>query len=214
METLSAVNRQNRFISTAMALCNEVASQWQCERVSIGFLKGRYVQLRAMSHTEDFSRKMKIVQDIESAMEECLDQDCEVLYPPALIGKTPEQISSSKNEPISAGQEVTYISRAAGELSRRHGPLAVLSLPLRQDGEVRAVLTLERQLSPALIGKTPEQISSSKNEPISSPALIGKTTEKIYSSKDKPISAGQLFRTKTTLLKKVNESTAIESAFP
>ncbi len=127
METLSAINRQNRFTSTAMALCNEVASQWRCERVSIGFLKGRYVQLRAMSHTEDFSRKMQIVQDIESAMEECLDQDCEVLYP--------------------ASQEATYISRATGQLSRRHGPLAVLSLPLRQDGEVRAVLTLERPSS-------------------------------------------------------------------
>ncbi|MFB0553135.1 MAG: efflux RND transporter periplasmic adaptor subunit [Phycisphaerae bacterium] len=127
METLSAINRQNRFTSTAMALCNEAASQWQCERVSVGFLKGRYVRLKAMSHTEDFSRKMKIVQDIESVMEECLDQDCEVLYP--------------------ASQEATYISRAAGELSRQHGPLAVLSLPFRQDGEARAVLTLEREPS-------------------------------------------------------------------
>jgi len=127
METLSAINRQNRFTSTAMALCNEAASQWQCERVSVGFLKGRYVRLKAMSHTEDFSRKMKIVQDIESVMEECLDQDCEVLYP--------------------ASQEATYISRAAGELSRQHGPLTVLSLPFRQDGEARAVLTLERESS-------------------------------------------------------------------
>ncbi|MBW7991080.1 MAG: HlyD family efflux transporter periplasmic adaptor subunit [Planctomycetes bacterium] len=127
METLSAINRQKRFLSTVMALCNEAASQWQCERVSIGFLKGRYVRLKAMSHTEDFSRKMQVVQDIESAMEECLDQDCEVLYP--------------------ASQEATYISRAAGELSRGHGPLAVLSVPLRWDGEVRTVLTLERESS-------------------------------------------------------------------
>ncbi len=127
METLSAINRYNRFTSTAMALCNETASQWQCERVSVGFLKGRYVRLKAMSHTEDFSRKMKIVQDIDSAMEECLDQDCEVLYP--------------------ASQEVTYISRAVGELSRQHGPLAVLSVPFRQNGEARAVLTLERESS-------------------------------------------------------------------
>jgi len=125
METLSAINRQNRFTSTAMALCNESASQWQCERVSVGFLKGRYVRLKAMSHTEDFSRKMKIVQDIESVMEECLDQDCEVIYP--------------------ASQEAAYISRSAGELSRQHGPLAVLSLPFRQDGEARAVLSLERE---------------------------------------------------------------------
>ncbi|MHC4482436.1 MAG: efflux RND transporter periplasmic adaptor subunit [Planctomycetota bacterium] len=124
MGTVSAVNQQSRFTSTAMALCNEVAAQWRCERVSIGFLKGRYVQLRAMSHTEDFSRKMKIVQDIESAMEECLDQDCEILYP--------------------ASQEAVYISRAAGELSKHYGALVVLSLPLRRDGEARAVLTLER----------------------------------------------------------------------
>jgi biotin carboxyl carrier protein len=127
METLSAVNRQKRFISTAMALCNEAAAHWQCERVSIGFLKGRYVRVKAMSHTEHFSRKMKVVQDVESAMEECLDQDCEILYP--------------------ASPEVTYISRAAGELSKNHGPLAVLSVPFRWDGEVRAVLTLEREAS-------------------------------------------------------------------
>jgi multidrug resistance efflux pump len=125
METLSAINRQKRFVSTAMALCNEAASQWQCERVNIGFLKGRYVRLKAMSHTEHFSRKMQVVQDIESAMEECLDQDCEILYP--------------------CSQEATYISRAAGELSKNNGPLAVLSVPLRWDGEVRAVMTLERE---------------------------------------------------------------------
>ncbi len=126
MVTLSAVNRQNKFKDTAMAFCNEVASQWQCERVSIGFLKGRYVQLKAMSHTEDFSRKMKVVQDIESVMEECLDQDIEVINP--------------------ASRDSTYISRAADSLSKSYGPLAILSLPLRQDGEVVGVLTLERQI--------------------------------------------------------------------
>ena len=126
MVTLSAVNQQNKFKGTAMAFCNEVASQWQCERVSIGFLKGRYVQLKAMSHTEDFSRKMKVVQDIESVMEECLDQDIEVISP--------------------ASMDSTYINRAADSLSKRYGPLAILSLPLRQDGEVVGVLTLERQI--------------------------------------------------------------------
>jgi GAF domain-containing protein/biotin carboxyl carrier protein len=123
-ETLSAVNQQDKFASAAMAFCNEVASQWQCERVSIGFLKGRYVQLKAMSHTEDFSRKMKVVQDIESVMEECLDQDIEILSP--------------------APKESAYINRAAETLSNRYGPLAILSLPLRKDGKVIAVVTLER----------------------------------------------------------------------
>jgi len=123
-ETLSAVNQQQKFTGAAMAFCNEVATQWQCERVSLGFLKGRYVRLKAMSHTEDFSRKMQVVQDIEAAMEECLDQDVEVLSP--------------------VPQESTYIHRAADILSKRHGPVAVLSLPLRWEGKTIAVVTLER----------------------------------------------------------------------
>jgi len=124
METLAAVNVRDRFAGMAMALANEVAARWQCERVSIGFLKGRYVHVRAMSHTEKFSRKMKLVQDIEAAMEECLDQDVEILYP--------------------APPEATYVSRAARELAKHHGVAMLLSLPLRRAGEATAVLTLER----------------------------------------------------------------------
>jgi len=124
IETVSAVNSSGRFASVGMAFCNEVASKWHCERVSIGFLKGRYVQVKAVSHTEHFSRKMQVIQDIESAMEECLDQDIEILYP--------------------SEQEAVYISRSAGELSRRYGPSAILSLPLRRDGDALAVVTLER----------------------------------------------------------------------
>jgi multidrug resistance efflux pump len=124
METLAAVNVQDRFAGMAMSLANEVAARWQCERVSIGFLKGRYVHVRAMSHTEKFTRKMKLVQDIEAAMEECLDQDVEILYPPP--------------------PQATYVGRAAGELAGHHGAAMVLSLPLRRAGDVTAVLTLER----------------------------------------------------------------------
>ncbi len=60
METLSVINRQEKFAGGAMAFCNEVASQWNCERVSLGFVNGRYVEIKAISHTEEFSRKMKL----------------------------------------------------------------------------------------------------------------------------------------------------------
>ena len=124
METLAATGTHDRFKGLAMALVNEVATRWQAERVSVGFLKGRYVHLKATSHTEKFSRKMQLVQDIEAAMEECLDQDVEVLCP--------------------APQEATYVARASAELARRHGAGQVLSLPLRHGGEPVAVLTVER----------------------------------------------------------------------
>ncbi len=124
MEINAAVNEHDRFVGGAMALCNEVASQMVCDRVSLGFHRGKYVRCRAISHTENFSRKMKIVQDIEAAMEECLDQDVEVAHP--------------------AGPEATCVSRAAAELSQRHGPTTVLSLPLRKGDDVLGVMTCER----------------------------------------------------------------------
>jgi len=124
MELLPAINEHDRFVAAAMALCNEASARWSCDRASVGFLKERYVRLRAMSHTEKFSRRMKLVQDLEAAMEECLDQDMEVLWP--------------------AAPDATYVARATGELAGRYGPIAVVSLPLRRRGEVVAVLTLER----------------------------------------------------------------------
>jgi len=137
METLSAANRQNRFTSVAMSVCNELAAQWQCERVSLGFLKGKYVRVKAISHTENFSRKMRLVQDIEAAMEECLDQDTEVVFP--------------------AFEDATCVSRAAEEFSSEHSRACLLSLPLRHEGGPRAILTLER---PAEKPFSPEQVEA------------------------------------------------------
>ncbi len=125
METLTAINAPARFMAASMALCNELASRWKAERVGVGFLRGRYVRLQALSHTEKITRHMQLVQDIEGAMEECLDQDLEVLYPPT--------------------KDASYVYRAAEKLSSKHGPNALCSLPLRRSGEVVAVLTVERR---------------------------------------------------------------------
>jgi len=124
MDTLAAVNEHNRFTGAAMALCNEMAARWQCERVSVGVLVGRYVQVKGISNTEKFSRKMKLVQDIEAAMEECVDQDLAIVAP--------------------APREASYVSRAGTELARRHGPSSVISLPLRRGGKPVGVVTAER----------------------------------------------------------------------
>lgn len=123
---LSASNDHPRFRAAAISLCNEIATRWRADRVSLGLLSGRYVKLRAMSQTEHISRKMALVGAIESAMEESLDQDIEVLHPvPA---------------------EATLVNRAAQELSSKHGPSAICSLPMRRGGEVIGVITVERPI--------------------------------------------------------------------
>jgi multidrug efflux pump subunit AcrA (membrane-fusion protein) len=138
METLSAINTPAHFMAAAMALCNEMASRWQAERVGLGILKGRYVRLLALSHTEKITRNMQLVQDIEGAMEECLDQDVEIIIPPP--------------------KEASFVYRLSENLSAKHGPSAIISLPLRRErvaikernderfGNVVAVLTVERKV--------------------------------------------------------------------
>jgi len=113
MEVLSASTSPTSFAGSGMALCNEIAARWQAHRVGLGFLKGRYVQVKALSHTEKFSRKMKLVQDVEAAMEECLDQDVEIIFPP--------------------DKESTYAAGPAGNCHRQ-GPSCMLLLPLRRLG--------------------------------------------------------------------------------
>jgi hypothetical protein len=138
METLGSVNAPAHFLAASMALCNELAARWKSERVGIGFLQGRYVRLKALSHTERITRNMQLVQDIEAAMEESLDQDVEIIVPPP--------------------KDASFVYRATDNLSNRHGPSAVVNLPLRRErkhlkernderyGNVVAVLTLERKL--------------------------------------------------------------------
>jgi multidrug resistance efflux pump len=121
---ISVCNQSGHFTSIAMALCNALAEKLRCHRVSLGVLEGRYVRVHAMSRTDTFHREMKLTQDIEAAMEECLDQDLEIIRP--------------------AAADAAYVSRATGQLSQRHGPSAVLCVPVRRHGGVSAVITLER----------------------------------------------------------------------
>lgn len=123
-EILSAVNSQSKFTAAAMALCNEIAAAYQADRVSFGLLRGRYVKVKAISHTERIKRHMALVQDIEGVMEECLDQDVEVIIP--------------------AGPNDDYVCRAHEKLAHTHGAGAVASWPIRVGGETVGVLTIER----------------------------------------------------------------------
>jgi biotin carboxyl carrier protein len=126
MEVLVAMNRHQRFQTAAMELVNQIAAIWRCERVSLGFVRGAYVRLRAMSHTDKAPTNSQVAQAIAGAMEECVDQDIEVWAPEA-----------------GAGDAV--IRRQAEELALRDGQGWVCTLPLRVDGEVVGALTVERR---------------------------------------------------------------------
>jgi hypothetical protein len=124
LQLATAVATAEGFESAAMNLCNELATRTGAVRVSLGWVKGNNVKLKALSHTEQFDKKQELVVQIEKVMEECRDQDEIVQY-----------------EPSGKGSE--NVTREAQVLSRMHGGHAVLSLPLRRNADIIGAITLE-----------------------------------------------------------------------
>jgi biotin carboxyl carrier protein len=111
-----------------MTFCNELASRYRCDRVSLGWLKGAYVRLQAISHMERFEKKMDAVQTLEAAMEEAFDQDEEILWP--------------------ATEGSLFVTRDHETFSREQGSKHILSLPIRLEDEPVGVVTCERSKEP------------------------------------------------------------------
>lgn len=128
LDLLVLLDAQKKFVAMAMALCNELATRHQCERVSLGWEERGYVRVKAISHTEKFVEKMEAVQVLEAAMEEALDQDEEIYWPP-LDGET-------------------LITRDHGKFAVKQEVKHLCSVPLRVDGAAVAVVTLERESAP------------------------------------------------------------------
>jgi multidrug resistance efflux pump len=125
LDLMVAVNAETRFMAAAMAFCNGLSSRFNCDRVSLGWLKGGYIKLQAISRTEKFDRQMQAAQELEKAMEEAVDQDDEVVWPPA-EGST---VIARDHEAFSREQKVDHLC----------------SLPLRADDKVVAAITCERR---------------------------------------------------------------------
>lgn len=121
------VNEATHFLPAALAFCNGIVSRFRCDRTSLGWIEGGYIRLRTMSRTEHFDRQMTAAQLLETAMEECVDQDEEILWP------APEGITT-----VARDHEKFAADQKSGNL---------VSIPLRLDGKVVAVLTCERQKS-------------------------------------------------------------------
>lgn len=124
LDLLVPVNSATRFLSAALALCNGAATRFRCDRVSLGWLEGGYVRLRTMSRTEQFDRKMAAAQALEKAMEECLDQDEEIVWP--------------------APADSTSVARDHEAYAQNQKVANLCSVPLRLEGEDGGVLTVER----------------------------------------------------------------------
>jgi hypothetical protein len=153
LDLLVPVNEATRFVSGCLAFCNGVATRLSCDRASLGWLEGGYIRLGAMSRTEQFDRRMGAAQALEVAMEECLDQDEEIVWPaesiPALRPNSGQPAPSSPDQTAAAhlsASSAIFVEHEKFALAQKSGH--VCSIPIRLDGKGVAVLTCERSRAP------------------------------------------------------------------
>ena len=124
LELIATSLQHERFQAAATAVVTELATTFGCERVSIGFMKGRHILLRALSHSSAFAKKTNLVRAIEGAMDEAADQLATVIFP------------VRKDGPF-------QVTRAHAELLQQHGTGAVCTIPLTAGATVLGALVLE-----------------------------------------------------------------------
>lgn len=122
------VNEADKFKTAGLALTGELADKLHAERVSLGWLKHDYIQIKSISHTDRFEKKMQIIQDLEAAMEEAYEQDAAILVP------------STENRTLSV--------RAHEHYRKSYNADCLLSVPIRNGDETIGVITCERAKQP------------------------------------------------------------------
>ncbi|MGD8331091.1 MAG: HlyD family efflux transporter periplasmic adaptor subunit [Acidobacteriota bacterium] len=70
-----------RFRGAATAVATDMAAQFGCDRVSIGFVKGKQIKVHALSHSADFGERMNLIRRIGGAMDEAVDQRTSIALP-------------------------------------------------------------------------------------------------------------------------------------
>ncbi|MCK5663527.1 MAG: HlyD family efflux transporter periplasmic adaptor subunit, partial [Thiotrichaceae bacterium] len=124
--TLTALSLEyESFQAAATAVTTELATLLKCERTSIGFIKGHNIQVRALSHSADFSKKSKLIQNIGLAMDESMDQQVSLVYPP-----------NDKN--------TVYVLRNHEALTHEDDIVNVCTIPFSINNHIYGAMTLER----------------------------------------------------------------------
>lgn len=107
------------------ALVTEIATQLGCDRVALGLMHERVIQIEAVSHTVQFDQHANLLTATTAAMMEALDQNEPIVYPPDSGGRL-------------------VVTFAHVELAQMSGAGGLATFPLMHQGRAVGALTLER----------------------------------------------------------------------
>ncbi len=126
LNTVVAVAEREDFDTAARAAVTDLATRFDCDRVALGMRRLRSTRVRAISHSAQFSRRMKLVRKLAAAMDEAIDQRAAVLWP------EPE------------GEDGALATMMAEDLARDDTAGQVFTVPLYAAGRFVGALTFER----------------------------------------------------------------------
>jgi hypothetical protein len=135
LDLLQATQQHRDLGEAAIAFVNELATRVRADRVSLGIARKGVVKLQAISRTAWFEPNSQLVEAIENAMEEAIDQEAAIAVP----------------APVATRGRVNVAHR---ELSARASDEAVLGVPLASGGRCVGALLLERSDGPPFDAET------------------------------------------------------------
>lgn len=116
---------QQNFQEAATAVATELAALLKCERVSIGFREGKYIRVRAVSHSVQFAKKSNLIANIGLAMDESMEQMDTLVYP-------------------IMNEQVVQILGCHEKMVREQGSGGICTIPFCSHNSVFGALTLEK----------------------------------------------------------------------
>jgi hypothetical protein len=132
LDFLAVVGERPGLRGMTIAVVNDLAARLHCDRVSVGLIRRNgSIRLHAISHSASFKGQGRLVDAIENAMEEALDQRTSVAYPPL----------------PSTERAVTMAHRALAEITRVQGTSLISVVMADGKGEPVGAITFERHRS-------------------------------------------------------------------
>ncbi len=125
LNAIVGVAERRDFPTAATAAVTDLATRFECDRVSVGFRRFRSTRIRAVSHSAQFSQRMSLFRMLAAAQDEAIDQRATVLWPDDNV-------------------EDVVIARAHARFAEKHGAGHVFTTPLYATDKFVGALSFER----------------------------------------------------------------------
>lgn len=125
--------QQERFKAATTIVVTELAKELNCVQISLGVLKNKKIDIKAVSHNSQIDKRTNSMKEITMAMQEAINQDMTIAYP-------------------NVSDNLAQVSFAQEVLSNNNDGSAVITTPIYHANEIFGAMTFEydKKITPDL----------------------------------------------------------------